>query len=172
MIWDTVSSWPFFAECKSFPTVGCKEYNQCDFGIDHLVMSMCRVVSCVTPRNFSYWKESSRTDNKFSNLWRQKRDSEPPGNLTLKASGTWLQNFSSTGETDSSRAQTQPFAHQGPGERSRVQKETEPDFPVSVQESVMEAWVDSGLLRGQGHLIQQPGPKSFWRRSLSSLPPP
>ena len=25
----------------------CKEYNQSDFSIDHLVMSMCRVFSCI-----------------------------------------------------------------------------------------------------------------------------
>ena len=30
-------------------------------------------------------------------------------------------------------------------------KETEPDLPMSVQESLMEVWVDSGLLWGQGH---------------------
>ena len=30
-------------------------------------------------------------------------------------------------------------------------QETEPDLPVSVQESPVEVWVDSGLLRGQGH---------------------
>ena len=28
---------------------GCKEYNQSDFGVDHL-MSMCRVFSCVVGR--------------------------------------------------------------------------------------------------------------------------
>ena len=28
-------------------------------------------------------------------------------------------------------------------------QETEPDLPVSVQESLAEAWADSGLLRGQ-----------------------
>ena len=28
-------------------------------------------------------------------------------------------------------------------------QETEPGLPVSVQESVVEVWVDSGLLRGQ-----------------------
>ena len=33
--------------------------------------------------------------------------------------------------------------------------ETEPDLPVSVQESLAEAWVDSGLLQGQGHWLQQ-----------------
>ena len=30
-------------------------------------------------------------------------------------------------------------------------QETEPDLPVSVQESLVEAWMDSGLLWGQGH---------------------
>ena len=30
-------------------------------------------------------------------------------------------------------------------------QETEPDLPVSVQKSPAEAWVDSGLMRGQGH---------------------
>ena len=29
---------------------GCKEYNQSDFSVDHLVMSMCRVFSCVVGR--------------------------------------------------------------------------------------------------------------------------
>ena len=29
-------------------------------------------------------------------------------------------------------------------------QETDPDLPVSVQESLAEAWVDSGLLRGRG----------------------
>ena len=30
-------------------------------------------------------------------------------------------------------------------------KETESYLPVSVQESPMEAWINSGLSRGQGH---------------------
>ena len=30
-------------------------------------------------------------------------------------------------------------------------QETDPDLPVSVQESLVEVWVDSGLLWGQGH---------------------
>ena len=32
-----------------------------------------------------------------------------------------------------------------------TQQETEPDLPLSVQESLAEAWVNSGLLQGQGH---------------------
>ena len=34
----------------SFSIFGCKEYNQSDFGVVHLVMSTCRVVSCVVGR--------------------------------------------------------------------------------------------------------------------------
>ena len=30
-------------------------------------------------------------------------------------------------------------------------QETDPDLPVSVQKSPVEAWDDSGLLQGQGH---------------------
>ena len=30
-------------------------------------------------------------------------------------------------------------------------QETEPDLRASVQESLAKAWVDSGLLQGQGH---------------------
>ena len=40
-----------------------------------------------------------------------------------------------TEETDSWRAQTKSCAHQDPGERSNDPQETEPDLPVSVQES-------------------------------------
>ena len=54
-------------------------------------------------------------------------------------------------EIDSWRAQTELV-------RTRTQKkgvltpqETDPDSPRSVQESPAEAWVDSGLLQGEGH---------------------
>ena len=30
-------------------------------------------------------------------------------------------------------------------------KESEPNFSVTVQESLVEVWVDSGLPRNQGH---------------------
>ena len=30
-------------------------------------------------------------------------------------------------------------------------QETDPDLPMSVQESLVEVWVSSGLLQGQGH---------------------
>ena len=31
------------ADCIELFHLGCKEYNQSDFGVDHLVISMCRV---------------------------------------------------------------------------------------------------------------------------------
>ena len=34
----------------SISIFGCKEYSHSDFGIDHLVMSLCRVISCVVER--------------------------------------------------------------------------------------------------------------------------
>ena len=117
--WSEPQSVPglVFADCIELLHFWLQKYNQSDFGIVHLVMSMFRVVSCVIPKNFSYCKESSRTDNKFPNLWRQQRDSEPPGYLTLEASGIWLQNLHRNGETDSLRAQTKPCEHQEPGEK-------------------------------------------------------
>ena len=36
-----------FADCMDFSIFGWKEYNQYDFSVDHLVTSMCRVISCV-----------------------------------------------------------------------------------------------------------------------------
>ena len=60
----TMSSW---SEPQSAPTVssmltaysfsifGCKEYHQSDFGVDHLVMSMCRVISCAVGRGCLLW---------------------------------------------------------------------------------------------------------------------
>ena len=48
IIWATVSFWSFFLlTIYSFPIICCQEYNQSDFSFDHLVMSMCRVFSCV-----------------------------------------------------------------------------------------------------------------------------
>ena len=37
-----------FADCIELLHLCCKEYNQSDFGVDHLVMFMCRVFSAAT----------------------------------------------------------------------------------------------------------------------------
>ena len=52
-------------------------------------------------------------------------------------------------------------------------QETDPDLPVSVQESLMEAWVSSGLLQGLGYWVRLCVHGTLSRRlPLSSLPPP
>ena len=45
----------FLLTVQSFSFFGCKEYNQSDFGIDHMVKSMCRVFSCVVGRGCLLW---------------------------------------------------------------------------------------------------------------------
>ena len=40
MIWDRVSSWSCFCYLYRASPFDCKAYNQHDFGVDHLVMSM------------------------------------------------------------------------------------------------------------------------------------
>ena len=42
-----------------------------------------------------------------------------------------------------------PCVHQDPG--AVTPQETEPDLPVSAQESLAEVWIDSGLPQCQGH---------------------
>ena len=41
-----------FADSYSFSIFSYKECNQFDFGIDHLVMSMCKVISCVVEKGY------------------------------------------------------------------------------------------------------------------------
>ena len=54
--WSEPQSAPslVFADCI-VSIFGCKEYNQSDFVIDHLVMSMCRVFSFVFERGCLLW---------------------------------------------------------------------------------------------------------------------
>ena len=44
----------FLLTVCSFSIFGYKECNQFDFSIDHLVMSMCKVISCVLEKGFFY----------------------------------------------------------------------------------------------------------------------
>ena len=55
--WSEPQSAPglVFADWIELSQLCCKEYNQSDFSIDHLVMSMCRVFSCVFGRGYLLW---------------------------------------------------------------------------------------------------------------------
>ena len=58
MIWATVSSQFSFRLYRTSPSLAAKN-NQSDFGIDHLVMFMCRVVCCVVGRGCLLWSVCS-----------------------------------------------------------------------------------------------------------------
>ena len=60
------------------------------------------------------------------------------------------QNLHRTGETDSWRAQIEPWGTRTQEKGAMTPQETDPDLPVSVQESRAEAWVGGGLLQGWG----------------------
>ena len=61
------------------------------------------------------------------------------------------QNLHRTGETDSGE-QRQDLVCISTLEKGAVTpQETDPDLPMSVQESPVEAWVSGGLLQGWGH---------------------
>ena len=59
MIWDTFSSQSCFCWLKRASPSWLQRYNQSDFGIDHLVMSMYRVISCVIGRGCLLWPMDS-----------------------------------------------------------------------------------------------------------------
>ena len=52
---------------------------------------------------------------------------------------------------DAWRAQTKPVCTRTQEKGAVTPKENDPDFPVNVQESPVEAWVSGGLLQGRGH---------------------
>jgi len=49
------------------------------------------------------------------------------------------------------RAQTKPVHTRTQEKGAVTPQETDPDLPVSVQQSPTEAWVSGGLLQGQRH---------------------
>ena len=59
--WSQPQSSPglVFADCIGLLNLGCKECNQADFDVHHLVMSMCIVFSCVVGRGYLLWSVHS-----------------------------------------------------------------------------------------------------------------
>ena len=56
MIWATVSSRSCFCWLyRASPSLAAKIYNQSDFGVGHLVTSICRVFSCVVGKECLLW---------------------------------------------------------------------------------------------------------------------
>ena len=103
----------------------------------------------IVPMKFLHCCESSRTHNRFPNLWIGQRDCVPPGNLTLEAVGFDDRTFTGLGKQTLGKHK-QNLVHTGTQEKGAVTlQETEPHLPVSVQES--QAEVNTDLPWGQGH---------------------
>ena len=111
------------------------------------VLTLCRRTSCTVAKvlepttGFSTWESDKGTEN-------------PPGNLSLKAVGFDYRTSTLRKQTLGGHKKNLMW-NQDPGERAVTPQETEPDFPVSVQESPAETWLHSGLWWGQEHWIQQ-----------------
>ena len=93
--------------------------------------------------------------------------------VTFKASGIWLQTFHSTGGTDSLRPQQNLVCTRTQEKWAVTPQETESDLPVSVQEPLVEAWVNSRLPRDHGIDYSTSAScwqKSFWKRLPLPLP--
>ena len=116
---------------------------------------------------FSHCCESFRLHNRCRNLGILRRDWVSPRNLTLKVSMIWLKNFyKDWGNKDSWKAQSKPCAHQNPEKGTVIPQETELDLPRCAWDSLVEAWVYSGLPWGQGHWLQK-----FWKAWLAGISP-
>ena len=55
--WTQLSDWTELNWTdRAYPSWAAKTNNQSDFGIDHLMMSMCRVISCVVRSGHLLWQ--------------------------------------------------------------------------------------------------------------------
>ena len=82
--------------------------------------------------------QDSRAHNRFPNFGIRQKDENPQGNRLLK--GT-----------------IKPCTYRTQEKGAVTPEETEPDLPVSVWESPVEVWVNSGLPWGQGRDYNSPG---------------
>ena len=95
-------------------------------------------------------------------IWQ--RDWESLGNLALKVSGIYLQDFHRTGGDRDSRLgrHEQNLAHTKTQRKGAVtQQKAEPKLPASVGGSPVEAWVGRGSPQGPGHWQHQAGKVHF-----------
>ena len=75
MVWATVSSQScLLLTLLYFSIFGCKEYNQSEFSIDHLLISMCRIFSCVIGGGFFLWPRRERDIKKLHSVCTCKKE--------------------------------------------------------------------------------------------------
>ena len=103
-------------------------------------------------RNKFTWRNKRPVCKKLWDWWKKLKmtwtDDEIYHILGLKESTLWKWLYYPKQDTD-----------------PELPQETDPDLLLSVQESLVEAWVGDSLLQGWGHWAQQCRHWTFWRRS-------
>ena len=115
----------------------------------------------------SWWLQGAEVTEEIAHVQGQRSPSKTVGGAKLHLESN------PTTTRDAQTAQTKLVCTRTQEKGAVTPKETDPDFPVSVQDSLVENWVSGGLLQGWGHWVHQCLHGIFWRRSpLSSLLPP
>ena len=126
---------------------GCN-HNKIKF---HTVRGVTHKLENNNTKKFSHCCEGSEPHVRLPSLGIWQRVWEFPGNLTLKTSGIWLQDFQRTGENRLQSWRAQNILCTKTQENGRVTPtETEPDLPASAGGSSVEAWVSKGSPQGWG----------------------
>ena len=102
--------------------------------------------NCNLLLNYHWWENVGSHQRKISHIHGHRRSP----NKTVRRAKSCLES-NSIPARDTQRTQTKPCVHQD----SKTPQETEPDLPLSVSVSPVEAQVSSGLKRGQGLWGQQ-----------------
>ena len=98
-----------------------------------------------------HYCEGSNPHIRLSSLGIQQRDRESPENLTVKTSRTY-RTSTGLGKTETLGGHKQNLVHTRTLEKGAVtSQETDPNLPVSVQESPGETWINSGRPWGKEH---------------------
>ena len=96
------------------------------------------------PKMFLHCCKSSKARNRFPNLGIWQRDWEHPGNLTWRPLGFDYRTSIGLGKQTLGGHKQNLVLTRTQKKGAVTLQESEPDLPVSVQESQVEGWVDSG----------------------------
>ena len=90
--WSEPQSAPglVFADCIEVYRIGCKNHNRSDFGLDHLVVCVCRIICCVVGRACLLWPVRSLGRTVLSYVLLH---SVPRPNLSVTPGVSWFPTF-------------------------------------------------------------------------------
>ena len=119
----------------------------------------------IIPKKFLHCWKSSRVHERFSNLGIQQRESEPPGNLTLKASGICYWTLIGLGK-QTFGGHNKTLCAPVPRRKEQWLHRDWARFAYECLGVSCRGVGDSGLPWGQGHWLQQ-----SWKPSCAGISP-